>query len=694
MSVFTLHGIHNDQSSALEGEFFRQHGYTQAPVVLQCHLTLRCELSCAHCLAVHAGVCASDMPLDLFETLCRDSAALGVEEILLTGGEPLLRDDFGDIVDCLRRHCLSWSLNTATCPDQIQQAALLRHPPGYVAVSLDGPVEVHNAFRGSPGAFANAMASIRFFSSLRRTTVCVGTTITTHNLPYFEETAKLVRESGAHRWGIHLLLPEGRAKSRQDLFPSTRQLRALIENIARQRRDFPVSLCDELGYAGEWEPLVRDAGFFCAAGRAMCAVLPDGSVMPCSTLDPRHSQGNLNQNALADVWRTGFAAQRQFQPKGKCARCPDQTVCGSGCWLQRVHGTQCFHQLWKIPESFKAAAGIALCLGGLGGTAAHGQTSTEGMTIADGSVPGASNDATPAPLIIGKGIYASKASGGRRLPDRAKRHALARPALLWLQQQQNADGTWGNSPHRSTLTALAVMAFFSQGETVHSDIFEKTITEGLRVVLNQVKDSPPDQRFDSREKVLSVWCLAETYSMTRIPSLRQALPDDPNRLLVDNATPWHLLAWEAVNRALELKPQQSIDDLVARLASDTDPLVRDAIRYAVQNRMTGQTYGRSFFYANMRENRRETKDPFLFALLNSLALANEPEEYASLYWYHYYIPVIEKAHSAVDSVGWWDAPSLGIAQTRETEGMSEEDARIYTTALVVLSLQTVFFRQG
>ena len=690
MSILTLHGIHSAQGSVLDGEFFRQHGFTAAPIVVQCHLTLRCGLACAHCLAVHPGVRASDMPLVLWDKLCRESAALGVEEMLLTGGEPLRRDDFDGIVDCLRRYSLTWSLNTATCPSPSQQAAILRYPPAYVAVSLDGPADVHNAFRGSASAFTDATASLRFFSGIRGTTVCAGTTITTRNLPYFEETSALVRETGAHRWGIHLLLPEGRAQTREDLFPSTRQLRTLLESIARKRSEFPVSLCDELGFAGEWEPLVRDAGFFCAAGRAMCAVLPDGSVMPCSTLDPRHSQGNLNHTPLAEVWRTGFATQRRFQPKGKCARCPDLTVCGSGCWLQRVHGTQCFRQLWKIPDSFKAT-GIALCLGGLGGSAAQGQAPTAEMAVADAQDPDSGNTATPiSPIIINKGIYASKSGGDQQHPYRANKNALARPALLWLQQQQNKDGTWGRPPHRATLTALAVLAYFSQGENVHSENFGNTITEGLRAVLNQVKDSPSDQQFDSREKILPVWCLAEAFLMTRIPSLRQALPDDPGRFLVDNATPWHLLAWEALNRSRNISAPQPMDDLAPRLSDQQDNITWQALRCLISIRTKGLGASSDEIAelgAAPLDQWRNSDEPLTGAFMVNLVM-QELKGQAQFDWNNYFLPAASKSQVVRDSVGWWDAASLGIAQPRETDSMSEVDARIFTTALMVLCLQT------
>lgn len=284
--------------------------HTAAPLVIQCLVTLRCGLTCPHCLATHPAARIADMELPLFQKVCRESAALGVREILVTGGEPLIRRDIGDLVDTLDDHDLFWSLNTACCPTPAQQRALLRHPPGFVAVSLDGPAAVHDAFRGRQGSQKDALSALRFFSEIPDTVVCAGTTLTTTNLPHLEETYAIVRASGAHRWGIHLLLPEGRAAERGDLFPSMRAMRTVLAFIAAKRAEFPVTLCDEMGHAGDWEPLVRDTPFICAAGRAMCAILPDGSVMPCSTLDPRHCEGNVATEPLELIWRERFVRQR------------------------------------------------------------------------------------------------------------------------------------------------------------------------------------------------------------------------------------------------------------------------------------------------------------------------------------------------------------------------------------------------
>ncbi|MEN6425750.1 MAG: radical SAM protein [Phycisphaerales bacterium] len=362
MGTHSRVGCHRIRRS---NEFYAQHGYMEAPTLAQWMATLRCGLCCEHCLAVSRESGFSDMPLEKVHGLIDEVASMGVREFLVTGGEPLAREDLGEVIEHLGRSGVSWTLNTAAMPTKALREAIERNKPGFVAVSLDGPKAVHDAFRGRAGAWDDAMEAIRFFKSLGTVRVCAGTTVTSRNYDYLDETFHLVTTSGADQWGIHLLVPEGRAADRPDLFLSKTQLKRLIKFVARRRRQFHVQMADEIGYLGYLEPLVRDVPMACGAGRSQCVVLPDGEVVPCTTLDRSCSAGNVHDRSLQAIWAEGFAELRAWRPNGKCGGCEYAVACKGGCWLQRKAGTQCFKEVWHVPEALKTAAGIAICLGGL-----------------------------------------------------------------------------------------------------------------------------------------------------------------------------------------------------------------------------------------------------------------------------------------------------------------------------------------
>ncbi len=360
-----------DSASDSSG-FFSRNGYSEVPVLVQWMATLKCNLSCKHCLSVSLDNGFTDMPLQAARKLIDEVAEMGVEEFLVTGGEPLVRNDFTEIIDYLGFRGQNWTLNTAVMPSEIQMNALRENSPGFVAVSLDGPREVHDSFRGRKGSWEEAMDAISFFRSLPGVRVCAGTTVTSSNYRYLEETFHLVAASGADQWGIHLLVPEGRASYHTDLFLSKRELKRLIKFVARKRQYFNVEMADEIGYLGSMEPLVRDFPLTCGAGKSQCVILPDGEVVPCTTLDRSFSAGNIHQKPLREIWAEGFGELRNYKPDGECGECIYHPACRSGCWLQRKNGKECFREIWHVPDSLKTAAGITVCLGALAGGMSRG----------------------------------------------------------------------------------------------------------------------------------------------------------------------------------------------------------------------------------------------------------------------------------------------------------------------------------
>ncbi|NQT89221.1 SPASM domain-containing protein [bacterium] len=350
------HGRLGGQDAA----FFAAHRHTRVPQLVQWLTTLRCPMSCPHCLA--AGESTRELDLHEAANLIEQVAEMGVDEFLLTGGEPLAREDLADVVGLLREHGVRWSLNTAAMPGPRLRRAMEAWPPSFVAVSLDGPPDVHDRFRGRAGAFDDAIASLAYFADLAEDGVAAGTTVTQANYGSLPETFSIVLESAATSWGLHLIVPEGRAAERPDLLLSRAQLKRLLRFAAAKRHYLPVSLADEIGYCGFWEPLVRGEPFFCGAGRAQCVVLPDGEVTPCTTLDRSTSAGNVTETPLREIWETGFAELRAGGPEGRCARCRFAPACEGGCWLQRRHGTQCFRDVWRMPRAV-TSVGAAVMLG-------------------------------------------------------------------------------------------------------------------------------------------------------------------------------------------------------------------------------------------------------------------------------------------------------------------------------------------
>lgn len=525
MGTYSRTGRHSCVDA--EQAFVAEHGCLPVPRLVQWMATLRCPLGCPHCLAAYDGPPCDDMPLGNALDLIDQAADMGVEEFLVTGGEPLVRADLPAVIEHLARRGLSWSLNTACLPSAETRRAILRNPPSLAAVSLDGPAAVHDAFRRRDGTFREAVESIAFFARLGGVQVVAGTTVTSFNIAHLAETFHIVARSGAAAWGIHLLVPEGRARRRRDLFLSRRQLDRLMRFVAAKRRYFPVTMADEFGYCGDWEPLLRDQPFRCGAGVAQCVVLPDGEVMPCTTMDRSASAGSLRRQSLATIWREGFGELRRWKPEGRCAECQYAPACSGGCWLMRRGGMRCYREVWQVPAALRTAAGVAVCLGVLGAGAA-GQSATP----AAGGAEEPSRPAETVPAARERPVEHAVSESEATMVRAEVAPGIERRILQWYASHVSEYGRCrppaGTAAVAKELPALTAeqaadpgYAFF---ERMREGKLPETMEDLVRDIDKATKTAERSMAFGAvLWRAAQEWCLRNPEPAKRAPEARAAL---------------------------------------------------------------------------------------------------------------------------------------------------------------------------
>ncbi|MCH8819839.1 MAG: radical SAM protein, partial [Acidobacteria bacterium] len=187
--------------------------FDETPFVAIWEVTRACDLACSHCRAEAIskplpGELTTEEGFNLLESL----AEMGTPICVLSGGDPAKRTDLCHLV-C---HGSRLGMRMATIPAatplltrglvrQLKDAGL-----DQMALSLDGPdCEVHDSFRGVPGAFELTMRGAQYAQEVDLP-LQINTTFSAYNLEHFEAMADLVRQLGVVFWEVFCLVPMGR----------------------------------------------------------------------------------------------------------------------------------------------------------------------------------------------------------------------------------------------------------------------------------------------------------------------------------------------------------------------------------------------------------------------------------------------------------------------------------------------------
>ncbi len=191
------------------------------------NVTSKCNLKCVHCYA-DAGIGRKgELSYAEIQNFIDDIAEMGVSVLLISGGEPMLRDDIFDIIEYAKTKGLHVSLSTnGTLIDEETAEKLKISGVDYVGVSLDGLAERNDRFRGLRGAFERAFDGLR---NAKEAGLLTGIrfTVTKYNIEDVEGIIELLVENEIPRFCLYHLVPSGRADFQMDI--GNRERRELIE---------------------------------------------------------------------------------------------------------------------------------------------------------------------------------------------------------------------------------------------------------------------------------------------------------------------------------------------------------------------------------------------------------------------------------------------------------------------------------
>ncbi len=256
-------------------------------------VTNRCNYRCWHCY--NAGRNQHDVPLPVLKNAVRQLRKLGVVNVTLTGGEPLLRADLEEAAGAFGENaCLN--LNTTGYGLTAQRARALRDSGIFGAgISLDSlnPAE-HDRMRGREGAFQTAIDALHTVADNGLYPYIIA--VATHEFlqpEKFWPFIKFAAEQGARE--VHLLEPvaAGKLAGNTDVVLNEADKQLLLDYQKTIARDEGLPILSCFLY------LESSNAFGCGAGLTHLYIDGSGEVCPCNFVPL--SFGNIADEPLVSI---------------------------------------------------------------------------------------------------------------------------------------------------------------------------------------------------------------------------------------------------------------------------------------------------------------------------------------------------------------------------------------------------------
>jgi len=325
---------------------WRNYQDLPSPPFLILFINSICNQKCEHCFYWRNLNRRDDLSKEELFALSR---SLGrIENLNLSGGEPFLRPEFGEICRQFIRHNKVRQIYVPTngyftdrTLKQITETLKEKSLDLFVAeISLDGLGEFHNKFRGSPGAFDKAMQTYDALAKLQqsdpRLRIHSISTATDVNMDEIRRLTSYLFDRCPKMDHHNLALIRGDRKNPSLQGPSLEQYQQLYEYIRRQWAPR-----EEGRYGALVEPMLQWAKSRtaatqtqvvpCRAGVLNAVVYSNGDVSVCENHAPL---GNLRQKSFREIWNSPEAQALRKSIAAKACYCTNEVFLWSSITYQ------------------------------------------------------------------------------------------------------------------------------------------------------------------------------------------------------------------------------------------------------------------------------------------------------------------------------------------------------------------------
>lgn len=307
-------------------------------------LTSRCNFRCRMCY-VHSEDCNrhsdEELSLEQWTEIAKQAADAGVMFVLITGGEPFIRQDFCDIYMMLIRMGFVVSINTnlSLCTDEHIEL-FRKYPPNRINASLYGVSEETYQSLCGVSAYSKVIGVIEKIREYGLP-LKISSSVTPYNCGDFDDIISFCSSRNIPYKTASYMFPAFRLSlERERLSPEDAAFYRAFGDFKRlDRKDF-LEKSDKIEKGIEYiesgscvDPEIKNSGVRCRAGTSSVWIDYKGNIAMCGMV-PANPENNVLKKGFKECCASVRNATKKIVLPEKCTDCRFRylcNVCAASC---------------------------------------------------------------------------------------------------------------------------------------------------------------------------------------------------------------------------------------------------------------------------------------------------------------------------------------------------------------------------
>jgi len=264
----------------------------KSPLKVNHHITYKCNLKCAFCKRISENI--PELNTTQIKDMMGEFKKIGCLYWMFNGGEPLLRNDIGELIQHAKKlnfYCTLIS-NGVLIPKRIDELKQVDK----VLINILGPEKIEDKIK-SRGHYKKVVKALNVLSDQNIPTEIL-TVIFNGNIRHINDLIDLAEKFGA---GIRFQLISVHEQDKSGLakkyFPNNEEFSSLIDWLVVQKKHKKFITSSTEYFKIVKNALLNKHHEKCWAAKAYCNITPQGDIVPCcaklSSYKPK-SLGTIN----------------------------------------------------------------------------------------------------------------------------------------------------------------------------------------------------------------------------------------------------------------------------------------------------------------------------------------------------------------------------------------------------------------